>query len=108
LVNGSCVACSIPHCITCSSLTTCTLCTTGYSVDVIFQCSTCAVLGCFTCSPGNNYLCDVCFNAGGYFLVPATQLCTSICGDGLTASGLEGCDDGNTASGDGCSSSCTL
>ncbi|MBT4434023.1 DUF4215 domain-containing protein, partial [Candidatus Woesearchaeota archaeon] len=28
------------------------------------------------------------------------------CGDGLVASGFEQCDDGNTVSGDGCSSSC--
>jgi fibro-slime domain-containing protein len=33
--------------------------------------------------------------------------CNSACGDGITF-GAEQCDDGNTASGDGCSSSCTL
>lgn len=33
--------------------------------------------------------------------------CTTACGDGLIA-GTEECDDENTASGDGCSNTCTI
>ena len=39
------------------------------------------------------------------FTVDAVIECNSTCGDGSRA-GLEECDDGNTASGDGCSSDC--
>ena len=35
------------------------------------------------------------------------MLCTSTCGDGLMG-GVEACDDGNTAPGDGCSATCTV
>ncbi|MFO0761681.1 MAG: DUF4215 domain-containing protein [Byssovorax sp.] len=31
-----------------------------------------------------------------------------VCGDGIVKAGLEGCDDGNMNSGDGCSSSCAI
>jgi cysteine-rich repeat protein len=34
------------------------------------------------------------------------QSCTSHCGDGLVIN--EGCDDGNTLDGDGCSATCTV
>lgn len=34
-------------------------------------------------------------------------MCYSICGDDIVASN-EGCDDGNTVSGDGCSSACKV
>lgn len=108
LVNTSCQLCTISNCITCSSLTSCAVCASGYSVDFLYSCSTCAVFGCFSCSPGNNSYCDVCYAVAGYFLVPATHQCTSICGDGLTAAGMEACDDGNNNNGDGCSSSCAL
>jgi cysteine-rich repeat protein len=39
----------------------------------------------------------------------ATITCelSATCGDGI-ATGAEACDDGNTVSGDGCSSTCTL
>jgi spore coat protein A len=33
---------------------------------------------------------------------------TTTCGDGARGIGLEACDDGNTANGDGCSATCTL
>eukprot|EP00163_Fabomonas_tropica_P022558 TRINITY_DN3931_c0_g2_i1.p1 TRINITY_DN3931_c0_g2~~TRINITY_DN3931_c0_g2_i1.p1 ORF type:complete len:1617 (+),score=367.48 TRINITY_DN3931_c0_g2_i1:65-4915(+) len=36
-----------------------------------------------------------------------TSVCASVCGDGVKASD-EACDDGNTLSGDGCSSTCTI
>lgn len=31
-----------------------------------------------------------------------------MCGDGVILDGVEACDDGNTISGDGCSSSCEI
>ena len=34
-------------------------------------------------------------------------MCSPICGDGIKV-GSEGCDDGNTKSGDGCSSTCQI
>ncbi|KAF0685723.1 Aste57867_22422 [Aphanomyces stellatus] len=37
-----------------------------------------------------------------------TSTCTATCGDGVQAVGLEGCDDGNAAGGDGCSATCTV
>ena len=36
------------------------------------------------------------------------DICSVNCGDGLRVSRLEGCDDGNTLSGDGCSSACAI
>jgi cysteine-rich repeat protein len=33
--------------------------------------------------------------------------CTTVCGDGVILGGEE-CDDGNTASGDGCDSTCKV
>jgi cysteine-rich repeat protein len=41
------------------------------------------------------------------FTVDAVIECNSTCGDGLRA-GREECDDGNTESGDGCSSNCVF
>ncbi|WP_437295391.1 DUF4215 domain-containing protein [Sorangium sp. So ce426] len=37
--------------------------------------------------------------------VGAASACAPVCGDGIEA-GPEECDDGNTTSGDGCSSTC--
>jgi cysteine-rich repeat protein len=108
LAGNFCVACSIPHCTVCSSLSSCQLCAATYSVDYTLTCSQCAVLGCLDCLPSSNLLCANCYTAGGFFIVPSTQQCASVCGDGLTAIGIEACDDGNTNSGDGCSSSCTI
>ena len=47
------------------------------------------------------------FDAGASFTVRDGGLILAGCGDGLLK-GAEECDDGNTVSGDGCSSSCTL
>jgi len=52
--------------------------------------------------------CQLCDTAGGFYLVASTQQCSSICGDAITALGMETCDDGNTFNGDGCSSICSL
>ena len=48
----------------------------------------------WTCPKGAN-------NTGG----PCTRLPANVCGNGILGTG-EGCDDGNTLSGDGCSSKC--
>ena len=62
-----------------------------------YQCGTQTICGvstdCGTCTAG--LACDT-----------AGQ-CISLCGHGIIDSG-EGCDDGNTISGDGCSSTCTI
>ena len=54
--------------------------------------------GCYKCQ--NEVQCPV--GAG-----PGPTPCTAVCGDGLLFPG-EGCDDGNTANGDGCSSTCMV
>jgi cysteine-rich repeat protein len=38
--------------------------------------------------------------------VSSPDLCEPKCGDGIIVSPIEPCDDGNTASGDGCSGIC--
>jgi fibro-slime domain-containing protein len=54
--------------------------------------------GCsFTCTPEPK-----CRDASG-----TTHACGSVCGDGMML-GAEACDDGNTSSGDGCSSLCKV
>ncbi len=56
---------------------------------------------CSTVEAG--YTCpDVGGNGG-----PCTAAAKNVCGDGVIA-GLEECDDGNTSSGDGCSSTCSV
>ena len=76
-------------------------------------CST-LLLGCLQCT--SKTVCTVCDSAAGYDLnstSKACQTCSSlgscspICRDGFVVS-PETCDDSNTASGDGCSSQCTI
>ncbi len=62
------------------------------------------------CGDGVIQLGEACDNGPGN---GANRLCTpecqfAVCGDGYTASGLETCDDGNTAPGDGCEANCRL
>ncbi|EKX42758.1 hypothetical protein GUITHDRAFT_140920 [Guillardia theta CCMP2712] len=61
-----------------------------------------------------NRVSEVCVNTEGsyrcdcaYGYVKVNNKCVSNCGDGIYIP-VEGCDDGNTKSGDGCSSSCTI
>jgi len=63
LINGKCVNCNIPHCIECSSLTTCTECEPGYYL-LNGRCIRCPT-NCLTCSSGS--VCTSC--APGYTLV---------------------------------------
>lgn len=91
-----------------------------------YECQECNGLqgtNCITCNSSNhrtlvgtscpcdtNYtdvgrgLCDAVSCPAGYYLDLANQ-CSDICGDGFVY--LSACDDGNTVSGDGCSSDCT-
>lgn len=44
----------------------------------------------------------------GYSCFGSPSVCTSTCGDGIVAPGVEQCDDGNITNGDGCNSVCTI
>lgn len=66
----------------------------------------CNVVGCAYCSTTNSNNCGVCNATLGYYIT-ASQGCTAKCGDGIIVSAVEQCDDNNTASYDGCSSTCT-
>ena len=58
-------------------------------------------LGCVACRVVLGWNCT-----GGS--ASSKDTCTSVCGDGVTATGAEACDDGNTKSGDGCSTTCVV
>lgn len=48
-----------------------------------------------------------CSTEHGYTCPTAGSACETVCGDGIYISG-ELCEDGDTADGDGCSSTCTV
>lgn len=77
-------------------------CTACPSATYKFTTSACAPCSsyCSTCS--NNTVCTQC-NPGFQL---ASQACQEICGDGKKF--ILPCDDGNTLSGDGCSSTCQI
>lgn len=122
--NNVCQPCSISHCTTCLGYSFCSVCSAGYGVTVAGTCSTCPISGCQTCSSltvcsvcatgymkvGNLcYTCPISCTCGGYTLPRyANGDCSAICGDGIIIFPYEGCDDGNTDNGDGCSSSCQI
>jgi cysteine-rich repeat protein len=58
--------------------------------------------GCSSCP--DCYSCSSC--SLGFYLQVGNALCQEICGDGIKFT--LGCDDGNTVSGDGCSSTCQV
>ena len=62
-VNGDCVACTLPNCANCSSLTTCTECNPGYYLLFNGLCAKCPAT-CLTCSSAS--LCTSCLP--GYIL----------------------------------------
>ena len=107
LSSGACVACSLPHCADCDNLTSCATCAAGYSFNKFHRCDLCFVLGCDECLTNDPNFCSISNTAEGFF-VDASGQCTSVCGDGLTAVGLQVCDDGNLIDGDGCSSTCLI
>ncbi len=126
-VNGSgvCQICSIAYCQTCQSLTSCTTCNSTATVKLSSKklCYLCSPANCVSCSSTN--VCEKC--ATGYYVnlglcslcsqsctcygwtLPKNALgvCSTTCGDGYLR-GSEACDDGNTVSHDGCSSTCTI
>jgi hypothetical protein len=87
LSNGSCLACSLPHCADCVNLTSCLTCVPEYSFNKFQHCDLCYVLGCDECLVSDPNFCSISNTAQGFF-VDASGQCTSVCGDGLTAVGL--------------------
>lgn len=96
----------ISNCKTCSNSIACTLCYPNYALDGSNIC-----VGAFNCSAIQNcFLCTMasgCSNCSLGFNLTNSTTCNSVCGDGIKAAS-EGCDDGNTQNGDGCSSNCTI
>jgi cysteine-rich repeat protein len=90
-------------CLQCTSATTCTQCINGsyilINASCVVDCS--SISNCIDCDLG-----PICKNCSSYYQLSSNS-CVSICGDGVLLSG-EQCDDNNTDSNDGCSSSCTL
>jgi hypothetical protein len=64
-LNNQCKTCAqtITNCVTCSALSVCTLCNTGYAIDTTNKCQTCAsfITNCSTCS--SNSTCLVCLGS---------------------------------------------
>lgn len=122
--NNDCLTCSISNCVTCIGYSTCSVCNSGYGVTSTGACSTCPLSGCQTCAnltycsvcqsgyTKNNGICETCLiscNCGGYQLPRYSNGdCSAKCGDGIKIFPYEGCDDGNTNNGDGCSSTCQI
>ena len=103
-----CLDCDMDGCISCDSifgfslnLTECA-CDYGHYISPMEVCAQCRIEGCLDCDSAEN--CVECDNNSYYLTDGGT--CDEICGDGILFN-LE-CDDGNTESGDGCSSSCTV
>jgi cysteine-rich repeat protein len=74
-------------------------------------------LGSEECDDGNVGSMDGCslscfvecgFDCSGVSPTTGVSVCAPSCGDGVWSYYLEGCDDGNTMNGDGCSSTCTV
>jgi cysteine-rich repeat protein len=123
-LNVGCVACIGLACTTCDpdlfrnpdGLGGCT-CMTGYTLSASNLCQTCSsfMTGCSNCT--NNVTCLAC-DATSYFnqtgsncscflgMIYRGGKCFDDCGDGIVV--ILPCDDGNTVSGDGCSSVCQI
>jgi len=115
--RSDCSGCAVdwygPLCSTfCSAATTCSGNGTcgldgGCSCDADWYGADCATFCSAAATCSGNGTCDTsgaCLCDDGY---SAADCLTTTCGDGF-AVGAEECDDANTSSGDGCSSSCTL
>jgi proprotein convertase subtilisin/kexin type 5 len=112
--NSSTINCqtcnsSIQYCLNCNSNSNCITC--GYSL--IFTSGSCLpnciYSQCTACSFSipTGIICTSC-NTGYVVSIQDQTLCTTVCGDGIVMSLFEQCDDGNTMSGDGCSSFCIV
>ena len=95
----------------------CSTITPGQPDACSFGCGDRTVAGAEECDDGNLVPGDGCSpscraEAGWVCPKPAASgmpsSCSTVCGDGVWVRPKEGCDDGNAASGDGCSSSCTV
>lgn len=105
-LNGVlCKLCTLTNCVSCLNLTACSVCAATYSPSVTLLCVKCYVTGCAYCSDASPNVCGICNLTLGYYLSGNT--CVAKCGDGIITSGVEQCDDNNTASYDGCSSTCS-
>lgn len=129
----ACYPCSyfISGCLTCSSSSVCTSCSSGFFVSQLglCQCTTgflvtgvCTTIkGCLSATnlDGNIY-CTLCDTTLNYvrstnftclcltgFVMDSVQDCISICGDSITV-GTQACDDGNLINGDGCNDQCQV
>jgi cysteine-rich repeat protein len=78
-----------------------------WSVTGVMPCQPCE-RGSFKPTAGT-MACTPCLGGNGTLKAGATSItaCRAVCGDSFLARS-EGCDDGNTVSGDGCSSSCMV
>ena len=90
-------------------------CGNGACVNSVCQAGPACPAGLSDCGTGAcvNVMTDVqhcgaCNNVCGAGGFCANGSCVSICGDGIVSAPLEQCDDGNLASGDGCSASCQV
>lgn len=80
-------------------------CLEAYSILTGIYCDSCDAANNFQIDTTTNYTCT-CIQST--FYNSSNLTCEDICGDGLTPSINEACDDGNTVSGDGCSSTCYI
>lgn len=85
----TCVLCSLSNCLTCTSLTHCSVCAANYYVNPSFQCSYCNNTlnyfmngaNCQLCSPTNCLncssltQCSICNQAANYFVNTTDHLC---------------------------------
>ena len=104
-LNGVlCKLCTLSNCVRCVNLTACGTCTSTYFPSVTLLCVRCYVTGCAYCSDASSSICSICNLTIGYYL--SGNICVSKCGDGIITPAVETCDDNNTNSYDGCSSTC--
>lgn len=107
LINGICSECRLSYCIDCVDTAICQTCAAGYTLNVFDRCHSCTIVGCAECNLIDPTDCATCHAAIGY-ISDGFGSCTALCGDGLTVSALQQCDDGNLVDNDGCSSICLI
>ena len=108
-LNGAnqCVTCLSSNCECPTDYSQCTGCVAGYlwawgGICNVGGINCTAVTNCATCNASSG--CTQC--SSGYSLI-SNESCAVVCGDGVWFTS-EGCDDGNTVAGDGCSASCQV
>lgn len=126
-----CSTCTDPNCINCTAVNQCYQCSSDYILNADNKTCSCSsgwpvtnvcinVTACVTAAKVNNVSTCLFCNSLNNFIVSGTTCvcktgykqksdnCYNICGDGITISPNEQCDDGNNEDGDGCSSTCKL